>query len=215
MAVEEAKITIVGCGPGSRDYLTPAVEAIIAQADVLIGAPRLLDLFPDQGAERIGMGKDSSIILQEIALRQGKGRIVVLVTGDPGLYSLAATVIKRFGRASCRVLPGISALQTAFARLGVGWEDAKIISAHGEKPELSGAELCQYGKIAILGGDRHLAHRLAPLLNLMAEKDYCIFIGEDLTLPEERFYEIEGGTNLAKRPLSTRAIILIVRKDIL
>ena len=215
MAVKGGEITIVGCGPGARDYLTPVAAAAIAAAEVLIGSPRLLDLFPDRKAERIVMGKDSSLILDEIARRKGKSPIVVLVTGDPGLYSLAAAVIKRFGRDSCRVLPGISALQTAFARLGVSWEDAKIISTHAAKPALSGAELCQYSKIAILGGDREIARELATLLVFMAEKDYRIFIGEDLTLPEERFYEIEGDTNLAKQPLSTRAIILIVRKDIL
>lgn len=216
MALVQANITIVGCGPGSRDYLTPAAEAAIAQAEVLVGVPRLLDLFPERGAERIDMGKDTEAILREIALRQGKSRIVVLVTGDPGLYSLAAAIIKRFGRASCRVLPGISALQTAFARLGIGWEDAKIISAHAAAPDLSGGELCLYGKIAILGGDREIVRRLAPLLKCMMEKDYGIFIGEDLTLPEERFYEIETDKKLAELPLlSTRAIILIIRKDFL
>lgn len=215
MAVKERKITIVGCGPGARDYLTPVAAAAIAEAEVLIGASRLLDLFPDREAERIVMGKDSSLILDEIALRKGKSLIVVLVTGDPGLYSLAAAVIKRFGRDSCRVLPGISAMQIAFARLGVSWEDVKIISTHAAKPELSGAELCQYGKIAILGGDREIVRRLASLLNFMMEKDYRIFIGADLTLPEERFYEIEGDNCLPDQPLSTRAIILIVRKDIL
>jgi precorrin-6y C5,15-methyltransferase (decarboxylating) CbiE subunit len=215
VAVKELKITIVGCGPGALDYLTPAAAAVIARAEVLIGTPRLLDLFPDRGAERISMGKDSASILPAIAARQGKSRIVVLVTGDPGLYSLAAVVSKRFGRASCEILPGISALQTAFARLGVSWEDAKIISTHAEKPAFGGAELCQYGKIAILGGDRQIAVHLAPLINFMMARDYRIFVGEDLTLPAERFYEIAGDNCLPDRPLSTRAIILIVRKDIL
>ncbi len=215
MAVKRKKITIVGCGPGSRDYLTPAAAAAVSAAEVLIGAPRLLDLFPDQQAERIAMGKDRESILQEISARLGKRRIAILVTGDPGLYSLAASVVKRFGRETCEILPGISALQTAFARMGASWEDARIISAHAANPELDSSELSKYPKIAIFGGDRDLVLRLSALFKDMREKGYRVFVAEDLTLPEERFYEITGEGGRADRSLSTRAIIMIVRKEIL
>ncbi len=46
MAIEDQSISIVGCGPGSLDYLTPAALRAIEEAEVLVGAIRLLDLFP-------------------------------------------------------------------------------------------------------------------------------------------------------------------------
>ncbi len=49
----------------------------------------------------------------------------------------------------------------------------------------------------------------------MRERGYRVFVAEDLTLPEERFYEITGEGGRADRSLSTRAIIMIVRKEIL
>ena len=52
-----------------------------------------------------------------LAIQQHRGRrIAVLVTGDPGLASLASAVIEHFGFSFCRVLPGISS-----HRLGNEW----------------------------------------------------------------------------------------------
>ncbi len=214
MAVKRNKIMIVGCGPGARDYLTAAGQREIESAEVLIGANRLLDLFPETAAERIPVGKDMEAVMQAIADRWEKSRVAILVTGDPGLYSLASSVIQRFGREACEIVPGISALQTAFARLGIGWEDARIISTHAVKADLYGEELHEYAKIAILGGDRELVPRLAPLLKYFLDRGYRIFAGEDLTLPEELFYEI-GSDRLEGLRVSTRTILLIVRGDIL
>jgi precorrin-6B methylase 1 len=65
---------------------------------VLVGARCLLDLFSDAGAERIAVDADIERVLDGIEKRRGFKRIVVLVTGDPGLFSLAQPVIRRFGR---------------------------------------------------------------------------------------------------------------------
>ena len=214
MAIVKNKIIIVGCGPGSPDYLTPAARAAVADAEALIGATRLLALFPDGGAERIAVGKDTEIILEEVARRWNRLRIVVLVTGDPGLYSLASLIVRRFGRDACMIVPGVSAVQTAFARIGLCWQDARIISAHAAVPELNGEELAACDKIAILGGDKELARRLSPIINIMEPRGCRIFACEDLTLPEERISEI-AADSLTGRVFSIRTVILIVRKELL
>ena len=53
MAIEDQSISIVGCGPGSLDYLTPATLRAVEEAEVLVGAKRLLDLFPASPADRV------------------------------------------------------------------------------------------------------------------------------------------------------------------
>ncbi len=214
MAMTEARIVIVGCGPGSPDYLTPAARSMAEGADVLIGAGRLLALFPSTGAERIPVGMDTDAVLREIARRRGRGRIVVLTTGDPGLYSLASAVIGRFGREACEVVPGISAVQTAFARLGLPWHDAKIISAHASAPDIPETGLPACAKIAVLGGGAELGPRVLSVLHRAGASDYRIVACEDLTLPEERIAEI-GAEDMENRVFSARSVILIVRKDLL
>lgn len=74
--------------------------------------------------------------------------------GDPGLASLAKLVLRRFGLHACEVLPGISSVQVAFARLGLDWLDARILSAHARLPLAVLGELSDYAKLAILAGHR-------------------------------------------------------------
>ncbi|MBU2234286.1 MAG: precorrin-6y C5,15-methyltransferase (decarboxylating) subunit CbiE [Proteobacteria bacterium] len=214
MAVEKKKIIIVGCGPGAASYITPAAEAAAEKADVLIVSQRLKDLFPECPAERIDSGTDVAGILDVIASRRDAGRqVVVLATGDPGIFSLAKPVIRRFGRENCEVIPGISSIQVAFARLGLDWQDARIISAHSSDPEVSAADLRPAGKIAVLGGREAALAWIAGLISELGE-GRRVFLCEDLTLPGEKVREVRTD-ELIRIPVSSRPIVLIIKGELL
>jgi precorrin-3B methylase len=93
MAIEFQSISIVGCGPGSLDYLTPAALRAIEQAEVLVGAKRLLDLFAASPAERIVVGAEIGEVLDHIAVRADRQRIAVLVTATGAVRCLAKPVM--------------------------------------------------------------------------------------------------------------------------
>jgi cobalt-precorrin-7 (C5)-methyltransferase len=212
MAVEKKKIVIVGCGPGAEEYITPAARAAAVKAEVLIVSERLKRLFPECPAERIDSGTDVEGALRAIAERRDAGKqVVLLATGDPGIASLARPVIRRFGRENCEVIPGISSVQVAFARLGLSWQEARIVTAHSRNPEVSTADLKGQGKIAILGGRPEALTWTAQLIaELGGERR--VFLCEDLTLPGEQIREVEAG-ELAALPASTRAIVLIIKSE--
>jgi len=212
MDVEKKKIIIIGCGPGATDYITPAAAAAAAKAEVLIVSQRLKDFFPGCPAERIDSGTDVAGILATIAARRNDGRqVVLLATGDPGIASLAQPVIRRFGRENCEVIPGISSVQVAFARLGLGWQDARIVTAHNRDPQVSAADLREARKIAILGGRPEALTWIAELIAELGG-DRRVFLCEDLTLPGEQIREVSAD-ELTMLPASTRAIVLIIRKE--
>ena len=214
MAIEKKKIIIVGCGPGAESYITPAARAAAQGAEVLIVSRRLQNLFPEIAAERIDSGTDIEGTLAAIAARRDDGRqVVLLATGDPGIASLAQPVIRRFGREHCEVIPGISSVQVAFARLGLDWEDARIISAHSRDPEESVADLRDTDKLAILGGREGSLRWAAHLIEEMGG-GRRVFLCEELTLPGEKIREVEA-SELTEIPVSTRAIILIIREELL
>jgi cobalt-precorrin-7 (C5)-methyltransferase len=214
MAVEKKKIIIVGCGPGEADYITPAAEAAAGRAEVLIVSERLRGLFPGVAAERIDSGTDVDGILEIMASRRDEGRqVVLLATGDPGIASLARPVIRRFGRKNCEVIPGISSVQVAFARLGLDWQDARIVTAHSRNPQVSVADLRKARKIAILGGRPEAITWTAGLIAKLGG-DRRVFLCEELTLPNERVREVNAD-ELMTLPVSTRAIILILRGELL
>jgi len=209
----EKLITIIGCGPGSAEYLTQAARQSAGEADFMIGSKRLLELFPETVCEKVAEGADTAKVIKEIEARLGKGKIAVLVSGDPGLHSLARPVIRRFGAAQCRVVPGVSSVQLAFARIGLEWHDAKIISAHSADPVMDFDALNAENKIAVLGGRKESAVWVRGLAEKL-DDNRAIFALENLSLPNEKvaevkLWELDGGE------YASMAIFLIIRRDLI
>jgi cobalt-precorrin-7 (C5)-methyltransferase len=211
MDMKPPSIVIVGCGPGSPDYLTPAARKAVEQAEVLVGASRLLELFPGHRGEKIAVGADIEKVLGEIDSRSGR-RIVVLVTGDPGLCSLAAPILKRFGRTRCEVIPGVSSVQAAFAAIGMDWLDARIIDAHGENPKIKPASLTKEGKIAVFAGRKEAIDWMTEMVHAIG-KGRRIYLCENLTLDDERVRQIEP-SDLEKVETGSRTIVLIIKEEV-
>jgi precorrin-6y C5,15-methyltransferase (decarboxylating) CbiE subunit len=209
MEMRPHPIVIVGCGPGSPEYLAPAALRAIQGAELLVGAKRLLDLFPSAGGERIVMDADAQGLLDEMEVRAGSRAAVVLVTGDPGLFSLARSVIRRFGRERCRVIPGISSVQVAFARLCLDWADARIVSAHGGDPHPD-PSLWQADKIAVLGGREGSIRWIARAISQEPPGEWRLFVCENLTLDDERVREVEP-SQLSSLEASPSTVVLIIR----
>lgn len=205
------RILVVGCGPGSPDYVTPAARRAAEGADALVGAARLLDLFPGANGERVAFSGEIEALLDEVAARRSRGRVAVLVTGDPGVYSLARRVLARFGQKACEVVPGVSAVHVAFARLGLAWHDAVVVSAHA-RPIHWESRYGDAGKIAVLAGGETSGARIAELLERIGE-DRRLFLCENLTLPGERVGPLEPAGLVRWRP-EGKAVVLILKEEV-
>ena len=134
----------------------------------------------------------------------------MLVSGDPGLYSLAQNVIRHFGREDCEVVPAVSSVQVAFARLGIDWADARIVSAHGRTPAVEADELGRADKIAILAGTAE-ALRWSAAMAAALEASHTAFLAENLTLDDERFQPMTA-EQLGAAPVVALSIVLLIRR---
>ncbi len=152
---------------------------------MLVGAQRLLDLFPNRPGKRLVVQGNVKNLPAAIEA-EGKCTVAALVTGDPGLYSLASLIIAHFGRQRCRVIPGVSSVQAAFAAIGHSWAGATIISAHKEDPPKDCFETCD--KVCILGGRANLGAWLHENLPTRLH-DAAIYVCENLTLPDEAVHQ--------------------------
>ena len=118
------EIVIAGAGTGS---LTQEVRDAISRAECVCASQRFITLIPP-GKRFIPLTNFAEAFAK---IEREPGQVIILVSGDPGLYSLLPLVKKHFPRESITVLPGVSSLQVLCARVRESWSDAVIISAHG------------------------------------------------------------------------------------
>ena len=131
-------LDIISVGPGEAVLLTDDAKQAIDRADAVWCAARHAVLVPPEKARPLSPLEGA---IEQMRLSSDAGqRAAVLVSGDAGLYSLLEMLKRKIGGEYLRVHPGVSALQLFAARLGVSWQDAKILSAHGRA--LSESVLC-------------------------------------------------------------------------
>ena len=160
----EHRLIIVGIGPGSPDYLLPAAQRAIAQAEVLVGGKRALSSFarPDQATYVVG--SDMAGLVQFLRQPVAERDVVVMVSGDPGYYSLLETLRGQFPPEALQVIPGLSSFQVAFARIGLPWQNARVLSAHGRSPEPAALAYTEGAILSFLTDGKNNPARIAGWL---------------------------------------------------
>lgn len=191
-----AKFKLVGMGPGGRDYILPIAGKTLREASVWAGAPRLLELAqeicPDE--EKIVFEYKSNLeeLLAFISASQGQA-LAVLVSGDPGFHSLLGIISRNFPADEYEVIPGISSVQIAMARLGVPWQSDVLCSCHGRDfadVRQTVLEALRLGRRAIFLTDaRRRPSRIAADLLEAGCTDCPVWLAEDLSLSGERIRE--------------------------
>jgi len=126
-------LNIVGAGPGGEGFLTGEARELIASCRYAAGGRRSLELAP-AGAETFEIGADLEAAREFIARGLEQGDVCVLVSGDPGCYSLLGYITSHFS-GDIRVSPGISAVQALAAELRRPWHDWRLLSLHGRGHE--------------------------------------------------------------------------------
>ncbi|MGB9660553.1 MAG: precorrin-6y C5,15-methyltransferase (decarboxylating) subunit CbiE [Moorellaceae bacterium] len=190
MAARDNKwLTVVGVGPGDPSWLTPAAYQAVAEAEILVGGPRALHLFAFLDREKRVIDADLETLYQY--LKQVRGRpTAVLVSGDPGLYSILGWLRARFPVEEIRVIPGISSVQLAFARLGRGWEGAIILSLHGRPLNLLDGYLSALSRnellLALLTGGSNTPAEVGRYFTAKGLGKLKVWVGAQLGGPEER-----------------------------
>jgi cobalt-precorrin-7 (C5)-methyltransferase len=185
----ENQIHILGIGPGSEEYLLPISNRLISEADVLIGGRRALDLFSNLDKEELVIKADLQRILDYIKDNYEQKKIAVLVSGDPGLYSMLNYLLKYFERDELNVIPGISSLQLGFARASLVWQDAEITSLHGrDKSELLDI-LDKKDKVGFFTDNKFPPNQIAKYLLDNGFTDKRAFVGERLSYGDERIID--------------------------
>ena len=195
-------------GPGTADYLLPAAKTEIERADCLIGSKRLMSLFAYKNKKKIRLEGCYKKAILYIKKNKAKERIAVLVSGDPGLYSFLGNIRTAFLREEYIVIPGISTLQLAFARIGESWQDAKIATIHGREKGNLAKELKSSDNVFLFTDTKFSPEKIADYLLHNGIKNRRAIVFEALTYPDERIVDIDLKTLSNKRGFGLCAMII-------
>ena len=205
-------VTLVGTGCGDPGTMTEEVKRTLENADVIIGAPRLLDAvaeYAKSDSTKVPEIK-ASAILDAIRKAEGDGKCSVCVaySGDSGFYSGTRSLLPLLAEAGieAEVMPGISSIQVMAAHLKRPWQDWKLVSAHGTDCDPV-AEVMEGREVFFLtGGDLGPAE-LCGLLADAGLGDLKVWIGERLSYSDE---SILAGTaaEFATRKFDSLSVML-------
>lgn len=183
---------IIGIGPGNLDYMTLRGRQEIKDADVVIGAKRMVESVEVLQAR--GCSTYYSYKPEEISAFLGQHRefnqIAIVVSGDTGFYS-GATKLKtvlEVSQCEVEVIPGIGSIVYFAAKAGITWEDAFLTSIHGRFTNIIDQVRCHHKTICLLSSSQQLEDLLQQMnqLNLGHIK---VKIGSHLSYKEEKIVE--------------------------
>lgn len=181
------KIFVVGVGPGSRDYLTPAAESAVSEAEILVGGRCALSLFDTAKPKKVIDGDVEGVIS---FLKENSGKsIAVLTSGDPGFYSILARLTKDLPKEDLHVIPGVSSVQLCFARVRESWSKAIFLTAHGRNPEDLLEHIDEKKTLVFLTDVSSPPHKIAETLLRRGIKNRRTVVGEDLSSEGERIVD--------------------------
>ena len=193
------KITLIGMGSGCPESLTVQGYAALREADLILGARRLLSALPAGCTENRAAAYLPDEIL-ELLHASGCENAALLYSGDTGFYSGASALVERLQAQGYQpvVLPGLSSVQMLSAALGRPWQDWKLVSAHGRACDPV-AE-CMEGKptFFLTGGSESPATLCAQLAAEGFGK-LAAAVGENLGTPEQKVYTGTVGQLAASR----------------
>jgi precorrin-6Y C5,15-methyltransferase (decarboxylating) len=195
-----AKICVLGLPGSGPGGLGPAGKARLESATFVAGGRRHLELCGPLGAETFSIASNLEALalrLKELRARP-EARLVVLASGDPLYYGIARFLGERLGREALEVLPQVSALQLACARVGLPWDDLEALSVHGRPLEGLFALRPDARKVGVYTDPERGPARVAEvLLGLGWPGDARAWVLEDLEGPGARLWsgalwELEG-----------------------
>ena len=171
---------VIGVGDDGPAGLPPRVLARIEQATLLVGGRRHLEMFPEHPASRVAIAGGLDATFEQIDASSDDAQVVVLASGDPCFFGIGPHLGARLGRERVEIVPHVSSVALAFARLGVAWQDARVVSAHGRPLEAAIRAARGARKLAVLTDETNTPAAIAGALLQAGADDAPAWVFEHL-----------------------------------
>lgn len=207
----KAKLVIVGIGDDGLAGLTEAARRVVTEADLILGTPSMLRLLEQVGGRKQVLEAEMSAALRQVHAAMAAPRPVLVSGGDPLFYGVARYLCDRLGKDQFEVVPHVSSMQLAFARVKETWDDAYLTSLAGRPLESVVDRIRTAEKVGIFPSDDHPPARIFRELLDRGIDYFKAFVCENLGSPDERVTqgELADLVGLDFDPLN---VLILVRK---
>jgi precorrin-6Y C5,15-methyltransferase (decarboxylating) len=204
-----ARVYIIGVGDDGVEGLTSAARQLLDQAEVILGSPTTLARLELSG-RTLELGPSLDDLVRQVAENMNR-RLVVLSTGDPLFFGVARYLCDRLGKEHFEVVPHVSSMQLAFARIKESWDDAYLASLATQPLErvVQKARLAE--KIGLFTTDAVTPKQVAAAF-LGHQLDYfTAYVCENLGSPDERVTQADL-PDIARLDYAPLNVMILVRK---
>jgi precorrin-6B C5,15-methyltransferase / cobalt-precorrin-6B C5,C15-methyltransferase len=178
------KILIIGVGDDGAEGLTKQAADQIGAAEVLVGSATLLAKFPNFSGRKEVVGPDLDRLANTLDLSDSC--TVVLASGDPLFYGMARFLCDRLGKDRFDVLPHVSSMQLAFARVKESWDEAYLSNLASQPLERVIDRIRSAEKVGVFTSEDVPPSRLAEELLSKGISYFTAYVCENLGSPDER-----------------------------
>lgn len=207
-------VTLIGMGSGQPENLTLQGLAALRQADLILGARRLLAVLPAGCTENRAAAYRPDEVA-ELLQTSGAENAVLVYSGDTGFYSGASSMMEKLEALGirARVLPGLSSIQLLAAALGRPWQGWNLVSAHGRTCDPV-AECMQGRPTFFLTGGSEDPATLCAQLAAEGFGDVQGVVGQCLGTPEEKLFR-GSVKELAAGRFNSLSVLLVEAAEVL
>ncbi|MBU6308845.1 MAG: precorrin-6y C5,15-methyltransferase (decarboxylating) subunit CbiE [Planctomycetes bacterium] len=190
--------------------MTAQARRLVEAADVLVGPESCATLVPAAIRGRLVSAANLEELVERIEVAGAK-RVVVLASGDPLFYGTARYVCSKLGKDRFEVVPHVSSMQLAFARVKESWEDAFLANLSGQSIERVVDRVRSSETVGLFTSDQWPAPAVARALLDEGIDYFQAYVCENLGSPDERV--TQGSlADIAKDSFATPNVMILVRK---
>jgi precorrin-6Y C5,15-methyltransferase (decarboxylating) len=186
VTVLQPRIHIIGIGSDGLAGLTARARETLSGAEVLFGSQHTLALVPELKGERHYIGSDLQETVAALTAVMGRKRVAIVAGGDPLFYGVARYLCDRLGKDNFEVLPHVSSMQLAFARVKETWEEAYLTNLHTHPLDEVIDRIRTAEMVGLFPGEQEGPPQIARRLLARGIDYFRAFVCENLGSPDER-----------------------------
>lgn len=182
---KKRKVYLIGMGPGNLNLLTRQAVECLEKCDVIIGAKRVVDICKGYVEKPLFQSYKREEIAAYIKEHSEYRKIAIVYSGDIGFYSGARNMKEYLKEYKIQTISGISSPVYFLNKLGIPWDNTKLISCHGQVLNLIPV-IKNNKRVCVLLGKRDAVIKQCRKLVDFNMNHIKVTIGERLSYPEER-----------------------------